>query len=173
MAGSVESIAEITAETLYHCHEAFYTPSNMVLCVAGNVDPEEVCALAREILPGENKPAIPRDRGADEPREAGAPYSERTMAVATPLFQMGVKVRPGEDGPAQLRQRLHADGMADRIQRGLVQAVPVLGQAGRIGHRFTGDEHIGIVGQVGAHKAVAVFKLELHVIPPYFAQCCI
>ncbi len=109
VAGSVESIAEITAETLYHCHEAFYTPSNMVLCVAGNVDPEEVCALAREILPGENKPSIPRDRGADEPREAGAPYSERTMAVATPLFQMGVKVRPGEDGPAQLRQRLLGD----------------------------------------------------------------
>ena len=47
VAGSVESIAQITAETLYHCHEAFYTPSNMVLCVAGNVDPEQVCAMAR------------------------------------------------------------------------------------------------------------------------------
>ena len=43
VAGSVESISHITAETLYHCHEAFYTPSNMVLCVAGNVDPEMVC----------------------------------------------------------------------------------------------------------------------------------
>ncbi|MCF0123418.1 MAG: insulinase family protein, partial [Ruminiclostridium sp.] len=47
VAGSVESIAQITADTLYHCHEAFYTPSNMVLCVAGNVDPERVCAMAR------------------------------------------------------------------------------------------------------------------------------
>ncbi|MBS5672460.1 MAG: insulinase family protein, partial [Firmicutes bacterium] len=41
VAGSVESIAEITAETLYQCHEAFYTPSNMVLCVAGNVEPQK------------------------------------------------------------------------------------------------------------------------------------
>ena len=109
VAGSVESIAEIHAETLYHCHEAFYTPSNMVLCVAGNVDPGEVCALAREVLPGEKKPAIPRDRGGDEPAEVRAPYSERTMAVSMPLFQMGIKVRPGQDGNAQLEQRLLGD----------------------------------------------------------------
>jgi len=109
VAGSVESIRAITAETLYHCHEAFYTPSNMVLCVAGNVDPEAVCAMAREILPSPRKPAIPRDRGSDEPMEAGKDYSQRTMAVATPLFQMGVKVKPGVDGPAQLRQRLLGD----------------------------------------------------------------
>lgn len=39
IAGTVESIAEITAETLYACHAAFYNPGNMTLCVAGNVDP--------------------------------------------------------------------------------------------------------------------------------------
>ena len=109
VAGSVESIAEITAETLYHCHNAFYTPSNMVLCVAGDVDPEAVCALAREILPGEKKPAIPRDTGADEPMTPGGAYSERTMAVATPLFQMAFKVKPGADGPSRLRQKLLGD----------------------------------------------------------------
>lgn len=109
VAGTVASIGEITAETLYHCHEAFYTPSNMVLCVAGNVDPREICALAREILPRERKPAIPRDCGADEPIQAGNACSRRTMAVATPLFQMGVKVKPGADGPAQLRQKLLGD----------------------------------------------------------------
>ena len=38
VAGTVESIREITAETLYDCHRAFYHPGNMVLCVVGNVD---------------------------------------------------------------------------------------------------------------------------------------
>ena len=109
VAGSVESIREITAETLYHCHGAFYTPSNMTLCVAGNVDPNEVCALAREILPREKKPPILRDRGEDEPMEVNDSYSEKTMAVSMPLFQIGVKVRPAGDGPAQLRQRLLGD----------------------------------------------------------------
>ena len=60
VAGSVESIAEITAETLYQCHEAFYTPSNMVLCVAGNVEPQKVCDMAREILPSQAKPPVPQ-----------------------------------------------------------------------------------------------------------------
>ena len=109
VAGSVESIREITAETLYHCHEAFYTPSNMTLCVAGNVDPEAVCALAREVLPKEKKPPIRRELGEDEPMEVNAAYSERTMAVSMLLFQLGIKVRPAEDGPAQLRQKLLGD----------------------------------------------------------------
>ena len=29
VAGSVESIRQITAQTLYDCHKAFYTPANM------------------------------------------------------------------------------------------------------------------------------------------------
>ena len=39
VAGSIESIAEITAETLYNCHKAFYAPSIRTLCVAGDCDP--------------------------------------------------------------------------------------------------------------------------------------
>jgi predicted Zn-dependent peptidase len=58
VAGTVESISHITAETLYACHKAFYDPSNMVLCVAGNVDPERVCDIAREILPTQAGPEV-------------------------------------------------------------------------------------------------------------------
>ena len=70
VAGSRESISHITADTLYACHKAFYNPSNMVLCVAGDVDPERVAALARESLPAQGRPAIPRDYGEDEPETA-------------------------------------------------------------------------------------------------------
>lgn len=109
VAGSVESIAQITAETLYHCHEAFYTPSNVVLCVAGDVDPEKICDVAREILPKEKKPSIPRDYGGSEPREVFVRENGRTMAVSAPLFRMGVKVQAEQDGSAQLRQKLLGD----------------------------------------------------------------
>ena len=115
VAGSVESIAKITAETLDHCHKAFYTPSNMVLCVAGNVDPEQVCAMAREILPREKKPPILRDCGLDEPKEVYSRYVERRMAVSAPLFQMGIKLRPAEDGPARLRQKLLGDLVCESL----------------------------------------------------------
>lgn len=66
VAGSVESIAGITAQTLYDCHKAFYTPGNMCLTVVGDVDPQEVLRLAREVLPAGSGPAIPRDYGEEE-----------------------------------------------------------------------------------------------------------
>ena len=40
IAGTVESIAEITADSLYETYHAFYNLHNMVLVVAGNADPE-------------------------------------------------------------------------------------------------------------------------------------
>ena len=73
IAGTVESIAEITADTLYDCHKAFYTPANMILTVVGDVDPAEVVRAAREVLPRESGPAIPRDYGREEGLDAALP----------------------------------------------------------------------------------------------------
>src|SRR5690606_15788551 len=44
IAGTVESIQDITAEHLYECYDKFYDPSNVVLFVVGAVDPEEIMA---------------------------------------------------------------------------------------------------------------------------------
>lgn len=41
IAGTVESIAEITVEDLYLCYQTFYHPSNMTLFIVGNIDVEE------------------------------------------------------------------------------------------------------------------------------------
>ena len=64
IAGTVESIQEITPETLYACHKAFYAPSNMLLCVVGDVDADTVLSLAREVLPEDRGEAIERVYGA-------------------------------------------------------------------------------------------------------------
>ena len=53
VAGTVESIAQITPETLYTCHRAFYAPSNMVLCAVCQTAPERVAAIAGQLLPPE------------------------------------------------------------------------------------------------------------------------
>jgi hypothetical protein len=68
VAGSQESISHITPETLYACHKAFYHPSNMVLCVAGNLDARRVVDIAREILPQSGQGEIERDYGEKEPQ---------------------------------------------------------------------------------------------------------
>lgn len=90
IAGTVESIAEISAELLYKCYNTFYNLSNMVLCVAGNVTPEQVLAVADRVL----KPAAPVEierKFHDEPRAVKKAYDEETLAVAAPIFSLGFK----------------------------------------------------------------------------------
>ena len=75
IAGTVESIADITAETLYDCHRAFYCPSNMALCVVGDVDPAEVVRAAREVPPPK------RSCRAGAERRSAAATGRRTRAL--------------------------------------------------------------------------------------------
>lgn len=105
LAGTVESIAQITAQTLYDCHRAFYNPGNMALCVAGRVDPAQVESIARQVLPGTADPVVETDLGPAEDREAFQPLVEKTMAVSAPMFQVGFKGEPAKAGENQ-RQRL-------------------------------------------------------------------
>ena len=105
IAGTVESIAEITADTLYACHAAFYNPGNMTLCVCGNVDPERVCEIAREILPKEGITDIQRDYGDPEPEGAFQAEKVQSMAVSTPIFQLGWKADPAPRGEEHMRRQ--------------------------------------------------------------------
>jgi len=90
IAGTVESIADITADLLYKCYNTFYNLSNMVLCVAGNVTPEAVLEVADRIL----KPAEPVEierKFHEEPHTVKEKYAEETLAVASPIFSLGFK----------------------------------------------------------------------------------
>lgn len=50
IAGTVETIAEITAEKLYEVYNVFYNLNNMILCVAGNVTVDGVLKVADKML---------------------------------------------------------------------------------------------------------------------------
>ena len=106
VAGSVESIRRITAQTLYDCHKAFYPPANMCLVVVGDVDPEEVLRAAREVLPRESGPAIPRDYGREEDLTPHMARIEDRMEVAMPTFLLGFKCPPMSGGQEQMRRTL-------------------------------------------------------------------
>ena len=114
VAGTVESIAEITAETLYDCHRVFYAPSNMVLCVEGDVDPEAVCRIAGEVLPKEKAPVPAADFGEAESLLPAESFRREEMEVSAPQFLIGAKLTPGLGGEAAQRQRLIA-GLALRM----------------------------------------------------------
>ena len=106
VAGTVESIAEITNETLYHCHKVFYNPSNMTLAVVGNVNPEKVIETARELLSVEPGEVPERDYSEKDTSTPLQPSLSASMEVSAPQFLFGSKLVPETSGTARLRQML-------------------------------------------------------------------
>ncbi len=90
IAGTVESIAEITDKTLYDCYRTFYNPSNMFLCLCGNIDSEKVLKAVEEKIKATEVPEIHRSEFS-EPDTLVDTYCEQIMPVAQPLFVMGIK----------------------------------------------------------------------------------
>lgn len=113
VAGSVESIAEITPELLYACHKAFYAPGNMVLCVVGDVDAGRVREIAMEILPHEQGASIDREHGAGEQRSAAEAARSRKMEVSMPQFLSGFKCEAPCEGEEMMRAILIGDMACD------------------------------------------------------------
>ena len=113
IAGTVESIGHITAKTLELCHDTFYQPANMMLCVVGDVDPAEVVRAAWEVLPRESGPAIPRDYGREEDLTPHMTRIEDRMEVAMPTFLLGFKCPPVPEGPDRMRLDILGDLACD------------------------------------------------------------
>lgn len=106
VAGTIESIAEITDETLLNCHKVFYNPSNMTLAVVGCVDPEKVVEMALEILPHQPGELPQRDYGGEGTHPPHQKEARVNMAVSAPQFLMGAVVEPEKEGLPRLRQHL-------------------------------------------------------------------
>ena len=112
IAGTVESIAEITADTLYDCHKAFYTPANMILTVVGDVDPVHVIDLANRVLPKLSGPIIERDYGT-EPETVAEKETVLEMEVSAPQFLAGFKCAPAAEGNDYMRAAILGDMASD------------------------------------------------------------
>ena len=113
--GSEESIAQLTPELLNACHEAFYRPGNMLLCVMGDVDPQFVCDTAAELLPEKDDAQVTRVADWQEEMTCLKPYSSCSMEVAMPMFQLGFKSEPPALGEAAVRAEFVGDLAAEAL----------------------------------------------------------
>lgn len=138
IAGTTETIGEITEETLRKYYDAFYNPGNMVLCVAGNVDPESVCKVADEVLLPKVMTAVRTEHGLGESLGAELGYAEWNMPVSVPLFTIGVKGTPAKQGES-LRQRFLAELACDVLFGPSSELYTRLYDEGLINGAFGGD----------------------------------
>ena len=100
IAGTVGSIAEITADTLYRCYNTFYNLNNMVLCVCGDVTPEQVEEVVDKVIGTDPAPDPMIERTfPEEPFTINQKKVSQKMDVAKPLYHIGIKMKPtGKDG---------------------------------------------------------------------------
>lgn len=113
--GSVDSIATITPQLLELCHRAFYTPQNMTLCVVGDVDGEQVCRLARQVLGDEKRPMGEKTPFPQESLRCHRALVTQSMEVSMPTFSMAFKAICPERGEEAIHRELVGDLAAEAL----------------------------------------------------------
>ena len=113
--GTSGTIREITPQVLYDCHRAFYTPGNMLLCVIGDVEPESVADIAREVLGTEYQEPGKKLQDWPEPMNCVAAEVSANMEVAMPMFNLAFKCEPVDRGAEGIRTEMVADLAAEAL----------------------------------------------------------
>ncbi len=128
--GSFEDLDRADLKDVQTFHSTYYTPSNAVLGIAGDVKAAEVFAMAEKYfggIPGKAKPALP---DLKEPLNTSEVRLVKTDALArVPALAVGWKMpaRGTQDhAPAAVLAELLAGGDASRVYLGLVKGKELL-----------------------------------------------
>ena len=111
--GTAESIRQITPQILETCHRAFYNPANMILCVVGDVQPQEVEKLARQILGDDKRPVGEKLPFPEEKMAVLQQQVQTQMDIAMPMFNLGFRCEPLGKGWEAIRQEIIGDLAAE------------------------------------------------------------
>ncbi len=89
--GTIETISKIDKEILYKCYNTFYNPSNMLLVVCGDFEPQQILQEIQKRLidkkaSGEIKRIYP-----EEPENIVKPLIEQKLEVSMPIYTIGIK----------------------------------------------------------------------------------
>ena len=105
IAGTVESISKIDREVLYNCYNTYYNPANMVVTVAGDVDPEKVFEIVDKTVKQTESGKV-TSIYPDEPCEVCQKYIEAKSLVSKPIFQLGFKDNYLKKGSELLKREI-------------------------------------------------------------------
>ncbi len=134
IAGTVESIAKIDDELLYKCYNTFYNPSNMFLCIAGNVETEKILKMVENGIKTDSKPETERIM-PEEPDEVLRSKVEQTLEVAQPMFCFGYKEK--WEKPLTVKERISTAVLLEIIAGDASPLYKELTQDGLINDEFS------------------------------------
>ena len=106
IAGSIDSISGINKEMLYNCYNTFYTPSNMLMVITGDFEPEKLIEeIKKRIINNENKGDIKRIY-PEEPEEINQKQEIAIMDVNNPIFVIAFKDKVLENKTEQVKKHI-------------------------------------------------------------------
>ncbi|MDR3310009.1 MAG: insulinase family protein [Oscillospiraceae bacterium] len=132
VAGTEESIAEITPELLYLCHRIYYTPSNMCLVIVGDFGPDEIFEFVCKNF--SLKSAVPPQRAGktDETFAPLAARGEKPFASPLPVFAIGNVAPSPERGRELMKFSAKSSIASAAILHTSARFLPELYAAGKI-----------------------------------------
>ncbi len=139
VAGTIESITNITPELLYTCADAFYRPDNMVLAVAGNINMQTVLdACERAQISAKQEPITMLSQSEDSfPIKKELTFN---MSVSKPLFCLSFKEKPIVGTPLEmLKAEIIYDIITELIAGSMTPLYRKLYDEGLVAPGFSGE----------------------------------
>ncbi len=144
IAGTVETVSEITAEMLYDCYNVFYNNANLTLCIAGDLDIDKILAVCDKQLPIEESDSI-CEHFPKEPDRIHSSFVSKAMDVSKPQFFAGIKDRLADSSAKDMAKREQAVKILQTILFGESSAFyKKLYQSGVINSEFSADYESGV-----------------------------
>jgi len=116
IAGTVETVSEINKDILEKCYHTFYHPSNMMLFVVGNVDPQKAMDLIEKNQQSKSfrKEAPIIRKKINEPLEIDKKHEELQMSVLMPKLIVSLKINDIlSDGKDKLKREMAMNLLLD------------------------------------------------------------
>lgn len=138
IAGTVDSIAQLTPQLLYSCTRAFYAPSNMVLSVAGKITLDQAVEACKRNGLYRKRPGHTVAWDIPAAEQPVVHHEARfTMPVNKPCFGVAYREPPLE--PGDLKRELLLDMLGDLVAGGLTTLYRKLYDEALVNPEFSGD----------------------------------
>ncbi len=161
IAGTKDTIAPIDPVLLRRTHAAYYHPRNLVVSVAGDVDPAEVLARAEALLVAKDRGTRNRRPPAAEPRPVETKEVRTALSISRPQVLLGWKDTPPGPGTRLVRREVLSSLALDVL----------FGDGGRIQARLYDDgvvdDSFGASYEADRDYGHAIVSAEVDDVEPY------
>ena len=171
--GWMGDLESLTAQDARDFFQRWYTPANAAVVVVGDVDPQQVLALAKQHYGGIKTHAVPTRKARPEPEQRGlrridvkAPAEQALVALAFRVPQM-TSLQPSPDNDDALALTVLSavlDGYSGaRLDRALTQGPDRVADSASAGNGLLGrgPQTFSLVGVPAAGKTAAQVEAAL------------